>query len=150
MLAPSGMVVRRYTGLAALPHFNPDLDRDTLPAAVAAWRLIVEEADGLVLSSPEYAHGIAGAFKNGLDWLVRSQQFPGKPVAVLNVAPRARHADAQLAEVLRTMSARLVVQTVLPVQGSGRDAAGIAADPALAGPLRLMLEQLAQGVREAA
>jgi chromate reductase len=150
MLAPQGMVLTRYAGLAELPHFNPDLDGATPPETVLELRRLVGEADGLLLSSPEYAHGIAGSFKNGLDWLVRSLEFPEKPVAMLNVAPRAHHADAQLAEVLRTMSARLVAQAVLPVQGSGLDAAGIAGNVALAAQLRAVLERLAEAANAAA
>jgi NAD(P)H-dependent FMN reductase len=97
----------------------------------------------VIVSSPEYAHGIAGSFKNGLDWLVGSLDFPGKPVAAINAAPRASHAEAQLAEILKTMSARLIedCRITLPVQGSRLDAKGIAATPALAEPLREMLER---------
>jgi NAD(P)H-dependent FMN reductase len=114
-----------------------------LPQTVAALRREVGRADGLVLSSPEYAHGIAGSFKNLLDWLVGSLEFPGKPVAVINAAPRAHHADAQLTEILRTMSARIEESWLLtlPVQGSGLDAYGIAAAPALADPLRDLLQR---------
>ena len=148
LLAPDGMVLTRYTGLATLPHFNPDLDGEAPPAEVLELRRLVGAADGLLLSSPEYAHGMAGSFKNALDWLVRSLEFPGKPVAMINVAPRAGHAEAQLREVLITMSARLVEEAMLtlPIQGSKLDAAGIAANPAFADPLRLMLEQLAEAI----
>lgn len=148
LLAPAGMVLTRYTGLAGLPHFNPDLDGDAPPADVLELRRLVGAADGLLLSSPEYAHGMAGSFKNGLDWLVRSLEFPGKPVALINVAPRASHAEAQLREVLTTMSARLVdgAMLTLPIQGSKLDAAGIAANPAFAGPLRTMLERLGEAI----
>lgn len=144
LLAPQGMVLTRYSGLAGLPHFNPDIDGDAPPPEVLELRRLVGAADGLLISSPEYAHGLAGSFKNGLDWLVRSLEFPGKAVAVINVAPRASHAEAQLREVLTTMAARLVEDAMLtlPVQGSRLDAAGILASPALAGPLRQMLERL--------
>jgi NAD(P)H-dependent FMN reductase len=148
LLAPPSITVRRYRGLGDLPHFNPDIEMGALPETVADFRRQVEAADGLVLSSPEYAHGIAGSFKNGLDWLVGSLDFPGKPVAAINAAPRASHAEAQLAEILKTMSARLLDDCciTLPVQGSRLDAAGIAATPALAEPLREMLERFAAAI----
>ena len=144
LLAPGDMMLTRYTGLADLPHFNPDLDGDAPPLEVIELRRLVGAADGLLISSPEYAHGLAGSFKNALDWLVRSVDFPGKPVALINVAPRASHAEAHLREVLVTMAARLVEEAMLtlPIQGSKLDAAGIAANPAFAGPLREMLEKL--------
>lgn len=143
LLAPDGLEVVRYAGLGDLPHFNPDLDGDTPPEGVVAFRRQVGAVDGLILSSPEYAHGIAGTFKNGLDWLVGSVEFPGKPVALINAAPRASHAEAQTLEILRMMSARLVDEAMLtlPVQGSRLDAKGIADNDAFATPLREMLQR---------
>jgi len=148
MLAPAGIEIQSYRGLGELPHFNPDLDGDTPPAAVAELRRLVGAADGILVSSPEYAHGIAGSFKNGLDWLVRSLEFPGKPIAIINAAPRASHAEAQMREILHTMSARLVDEAMLtlPVQGSRLDAAGIAGSEAFAAPLRQMLERFAAAI----
>jgi NAD(P)H-dependent FMN reductase len=148
LLAPEGLVLRRYAGVASLPHFNPDLEIAEVPAVATTLRQEVGRADGLILSSPEYAHGIAGSFKNALDWLVGSLEFPGKPVAVINAAPRAHHAEAQLLEILRTMSARVEESWLLtlPVQGSRLDAAGIAAMPAFAEPLRDLLRRFADGI----
>jgi NAD(P)H-dependent FMN reductase len=144
LVAPPHVEVTLYTGLAALPPFNPDLDTpdaDALPPAAAHLRALVGRADGLLISSPEYAHGLPGAFKNALDWLVGSTEFPGKPVALLSASSRAVHADAQLTEILTTMSARLVPEASLtvPLLGRALDGATIAADPDLSGPLRAAL-----------
>jgi NAD(P)H-dependent FMN reductase len=143
LLAPAGVAIIRYAHLDGLPHFNPDNEMAALPEPVAALRREIGAADGLIVSSPEYAHGIAGSFKNMLDWLVGSLDFPGKPVAVINAAPRAHHADAQLVEILHTMSARIEEDWLLtlPVQGSGLEAQGIAAKPELADPLRDLLRR---------
>ncbi|MEJ7810750.1 MAG: NADPH-dependent FMN reductase [Gemmatimonadaceae bacterium] len=141
LLAPTGVTVAAYDELAALPAFNPDLDLpgvSALPAAAADLRERVGLADGILISSPEYAHGIPGAFKNALDWLVGSVEFPGKPVALLGASTRAVYVRAQLTEVLTTMSARLVEEASITVPLPSRilDAAAIVADPKLAGPLR--------------
>ena len=148
LLAPPGVQITRYEGLGNLPHFNPDLDTDSPPDVVTEFRRLVGAADGLIFSLPEYAHGIAGTFKNGLDWLVRSLEFPDKPVALINAAPRATHADAQTLEILRTMSARLIEQAMLtlPVQGTRLDAKAIAATATLATPLREMLRRFAAAI----
>jgi chromate reductase len=145
LVAPPDVEIIRYAGLALLPPFNPDFDV-TPPALPAALRQTVGAIDALVISSPEYAHGIAGSLKNALDWLVGSLEFPGTPVAVINAAPRASHADAQLREILRTMSATLDPRTTLtlPIQSSGLSAGDIATNPALAQSLRTMLTGLAQ------
>src|SRR5207248_2306398 len=83
-LAPPGMTIELYDALASLPHFNPDDDVDPLPLTVRDFRAKVGRANGLLIACPEYAHGIPGAFKNLLDWLVSSLEFPGKPVALIN------------------------------------------------------------------
>jgi chromate reductase len=111
-LAPQGVELAMYDGLGDLPHFNPDLDRElddpNLPAAVRDLRTRVGDADALLISTPEYAHGVPGSLKNALDWLVGGSEMPGKPVALLNASPRSVHAQASLAETLRTMSADVV------------------------------------------
>jgi NAD(P)H-dependent FMN reductase len=139
-LAPDGMALARYDGLAGLPHFNPDLDTDAPPDAVRALRAAFCRADGVVISSPEYAHGVPGALKNALDWMVRDPEFAGKPVALLNASTRATHAHAALAETLVTMAARLVAESCIAVPVLGRsDVSEIAADPEVAEPLRAAL-----------
>jgi len=153
-LAPAGVEVVLYDSLGSLPHFNPDLDTEQAPSTpppVAALRRLVGECDGLLISSPEYAHGVAGSLKNALDWLVSCAEFPGKPVALINTAPRATHAQAALAETLRTMSARLVdaACVALPLTGRTLDAAGIAADAELARVLSGALEALVREIRGA-
>lgn len=77
-----------WRGLAKVPPFSPDLDQpgSRLPEPVSELHELVEGANGLLIACPEYAHGIPGAFKNALDWLVGSTVFPGKPIALLNVA----------------------------------------------------------------
>lgn len=147
LLAPPGVTVTSYRSLAGLPHFNPDLDGEgstLVPAPVLELRRLVRLSDALVISSPEYAHGVAGSFKNALDWLVSCAEFPGKAVALINTAPRASHAQAAMAETLRTMSANLVEAAcvALNLAGRGLDGEGIAADAALAATLRDCLDAL--------
>ncbi len=150
-VAPPGVTVAPYDGLGALPPFNPDLDGalddPLLPPPVRDLRARVGAADALVVSSPEYARGVAGAFKNLLDWLVGGAEVPGKPVAQLHATARAEHAPAQTAETLRTMSARLVDGASATVEVAGRSAAALAADPAAAGALRSALAALADAAR---
>ncbi|MBN9534895.1 MAG: NAD(P)H-dependent oxidoreductase [Alphaproteobacteria bacterium] len=147
-LAPPEVTVALYTGLGALPHFNADLDGDMPPAAVRALREAVGQADALIISSPEYARGIAGSLKNALDWLVGSDTFPGKPVAILNTSPRAQHADAHLRLTLSTMAAVLVPEAdvTLPLIGTAMTADAIAADAQMSHALRNMLDALQKTV----
>lgn len=119
-LAPAGMTIELYDGLAGLPHFNPDLDVDPPPAAVGAWRAKVRGADGLLVSSPEYARGIPGSLKNAFDWLVSDQDFAGKPTAFFHASERAVASQAALRLVLETMAARIVDTATITVPLLGR------------------------------
>lgn len=105
--APDGVQVQFFDGLRHLPLFNPD-EEDAAHAAVTKFRAALREADVVVIACPEYAHGIPGAFKNALDWVVGSAEFDQKPTLLLAASARGQHAPAQLAEVLRTMGAVLI------------------------------------------
>jgi NAD(P)H-dependent FMN reductase len=134
-LAPVEVELRVFEGLGELPHFNPDLDdEECRPAIVRAWRREVASADALLISSPEYAHGVPGSLKNGLDWLVSGPEFPNMPVALLNANPRATHAQAALAETVKTMSGELVEEASVAIPLSGRPftLAAALADPEIA------------------
>jgi chromate reductase, NAD(P)H dehydrogenase (quinone) len=134
-----------YDGIASLPHFSPDRDVEPAPAEVARLRRLVQDADALVVSSPEYAHGMPGALKNGLDWLVSGIEIVGKPTLVWSASPSgALHAHPQLVEVLKTMSADVLLAAALQVTSARRAFAadGRLVDDALAGRLKDSLELL--------
>ncbi|HEU5078811.1 MAG TPA: NADPH-dependent FMN reductase [Opitutaceae bacterium] len=107
-LMPAGVEVVAYEGLCELPHFNPDDDGDEVVEAVRQWRALVASADLLVISTPEYAHGLPGAFKNALDWLVSFPAFVGKRVVVLHAQRGSDWAYDSLLEILATMSAEVL------------------------------------------
>ena len=136
------MTIALYDGLAALPHFNPDLDIDPLPASVTDLRARVGAADGLLFSSPEYARGVPGSLKNALDWLVSSDVFPGKPVAFLHASERGVVSQAALRLILETMSARAIDEAsiTVPLLGAQTDAHAIANDRATAEKIRGALQ----------
>jgi len=71
-----------------IPLYNADLD---LPAAkqrpetVEHFRKILTDADGILISSPEYNYSIPGGLKNAIDWASRGEDSPllRKPIAVI-------------------------------------------------------------------
>jgi chromate reductase len=125
-LARPGVRVQIFDSLAELPLFNPDLET-RLPPAVTRLHAAIDACDGLLIASPEYAHGITGVLKNALDWLVSYPGFVDQRVAIFNASPRSVHADAALREILTTMSANLVLGAclALPLRGTGITEQGI-------------------------
>ena len=148
-LAPPVLEMSIYRGLAEIPPFNPDLDGDRSPEAVTRFRAALLACEAVLISSPEYAHGVPGVLKNALDWVVGSGELVDKPIALINASSRATHARASLAEILAVMSAQVIVgaSITVPLDGRRLGASGIVADAELSTALRSAIEALAGAVR---
>lgn len=102
--------------LSEIPLYSQDLDVDTPPPGVAALRKAIAEADGLIIASPEYSHGMSGVLKNTIDWATRPYgraSIMGKPILTMTSSPAATggvRAQAQLNETLIAVCAKLVAQ----------------------------------------
>lgn len=145
-LAPPHVTITLYEELAALPHFNPDLDGPEPPTAVQDWRGQLQAADAVIICSPEYAHGVPGSLKNALDWVVGSGEFMHKPVALLNASLSSTHAQAALTETLTVMMAKLSPQTSIrvPLKTNKIDVETIIANAEITQALQRVLTALAQ------
>lgn len=128
--------------IAQLPLFNPDLEGQPIPALDGLVSTL-KQADGLIIASPEYAHGISGPMKNALDWLVGSVDFPYKPIMLINTSPRAQHAQEALLEVLTTMSGNIIngACVSIPLLSSDLDSDGIIDDKEISETLLSALEE---------
>jgi NAD(P)H-dependent FMN reductase len=119
--------------ISHLPIFNPDREGENIPE-LTTLKHSLSESNGLIIASPEYAHGISGPLKNALDWLVSGAEFPYKPIMLINTSPRASHAQAALREVLSTMSGNIIENScvTIPLLGSELDRNGILAEKKIA------------------
>lgn len=128
-LAPANVHIE-LGDVGSLPLFNPDRENENIPAVIQL-KSALKESSGLIIASPEYAHGISGSMKNALDWLVSGDEFPYKPIMLINTSLRASHAQAALTEVLTTMSGNIIEQAYvsIPILSSGYDKNGILNDP---------------------
>ena len=105
-LAPEGVTVAIYDGLADVPPYSPDSDADDPPPAIADLRAQVGAADGVLICTPEYAYGMPGLLKNALDWLVSSGDLYRKPVAALSASPSHSGGRRALAWLTQTLEAQ--------------------------------------------
>lgn len=106
-LAPENIAITLSDSIANLPHFNPDSDTENPPPAVVDFRGQLQRTDGVLICTPEYAHGVPGALKNALDWIVGSGELMNKPVALINPSTTSVHAQESLTETLTVMMARV-------------------------------------------
>jgi NAD(P)H-dependent FMN reductase len=89
-LAPAGTVVEIVDGLADLPFYNEDLDREGVSATVTRVREQVARADRVLAVTPEYNATMPAVLNNAIDWLSRPYgvgALAGKPFGVIGVTP---------------------------------------------------------------
>ena len=118
--APSDCRVAVYDGLGRLPIFNPDDEGERTPREATRLIEAVTSADGIIVSCPEYAHGVPGGMKNALDWLVSRDAAVGKPAMLVHASARSLYARAALAEIMRTMSFAMYEDAVLEIALLGK------------------------------
>jgi chromate reductase, NAD(P)H dehydrogenase (quinone) len=105
--APVGVDLELYEGLALLPPYDQDLDEGGEPPdSVRELRRRIEEADALLVVTPEYNGSVPGVLKNAIDWASRPPResvLDAKPVAVIGASTGiggTAEAQAQLRRVL--------------------------------------------------
>ena len=152
-LLPPGVQLSEWDGLAGLPIFDEDVE-DSPPERVKDFLYELEQADALLIATPEYNSSLPGGLKNALDWA--SRPFPDnvlrdKPVAVVGASTGlfgAVWAQAEVRKALKASGAR-VLDSELPVgmADSAFTEDGALADPELAARLADVLGDLAREVR---
>ena len=149
---PPGVELVEWETVAGLPIFDEDLEL-TPPESVEKFLEAIEEADGILIATPEYNASVPGGLKNALDWA--SRPFPDnvlrdKPSAVIGASTGlfgAVWSQAEVRKVLNTSGAH-VLESELPV-GLAESAFtddDTLADPELAARLRDVLTDLVREV----
>jgi chromate reductase, NAD(P)H dehydrogenase (quinone) len=148
-LAPPGTSIVVYQELGSIPLYDADLERTTGggPAAVQQLRTLVAAADGILLATPEYNHGIPGVLKNAIDWLSRpapEEVLAAKPVAIIGASSGpsgTRLAQAALREVLYATESFVLPGPAILASGAARlfDDSGKLVDAAMRERLQALL-----------
>jgi chromate reductase, NAD(P)H dehydrogenase (quinone) len=99
--------IKIFEGLSEIPHFNPDLDNDTPPNKITDFRRQLNEADGILICTPEYAMGVPGTLKNAIDWTVSSCEFSHKPVALITASSDGQKGHLSLLETLKVIECNI-------------------------------------------
>ena len=150
-LAPDGVEIEVYEGLGLIPHYDEDLDQEGIetPAAVAELRRRIEEADALLLVTPEYNGSTTGVLKNAIDWVSarhRGSWLRNKTVAIAGATTGeygAIWAQQDLRRILGIAGARVVAGDFpLPRAYEAFDESGTLASSLVAERLRSHLAAL--------
>lgn len=151
-LTKDSFKVTVFNSLKEMPHFDPDLSVSNTPKIVAAFRRMVEEADGIVICTPEYIFSIPSGLKNAIEWSVATTIFTDKPVGMIAASASGVKALQELELIMKTVQAKFNSETTLLIQGiKGKiDQEGILTDAATEKGLRLFSKafiQLVQSMR---
>ena len=86
-LVPNDLYLEIFD-LEGIPPFNQDTE-ENMPAKVKEFKTKIRDADGILISTPEYNYSVPGVLKNSIDYASRpygDNPFDGKPVAIMSAS----------------------------------------------------------------
>lgn len=104
--APEGVSIE-VASIGDLPLFNEDLEASAFPESAQILKNKIEEADAVIISTPEYNRGTSGVLKNAIDWISRpdgQNSLKGKPVLVVGASTGVRGADIAQYDLKRSLT----------------------------------------------
>ena len=102
------------------PIYRNELEMESgIPVNIKKLRLLFDEADAFIISTPEYNSSVPAGLKNTLDWLSRMEGkiFQDKPVLLMATSPGGRGGQTvlgHLSTVIPFWGAKLVGTFSLP------------------------------------
>lgn len=155
-IAPEAMQIETFD-LHEIPPYDADVEAEGDPEPVVALKQAIEEADALLIASPEYNRGTPGVLKNAIDWASRpplASPLAGKPVAVMGATTGmsgTKYAQEQLRQALSFPRAYVVEGGELRVpEAFLKIEDGSVTDPKTRDGIAAVLEALAAAVTKAA
>jgi NAD(P)H-dependent FMN reductase len=106
-----------WNDLKTLPHFDPDLSADNPPEEIILFRNQVENADGVIISTPEYVFSIPAGLKNAIEWCVATTIFQDKPTGLLTASASGIKGSEELQLIMKTLSANFMEATTFLIPG---------------------------------
>lgn len=103
--------------LKTLPHFDPELAVHNPPNEIVALRKRIEEADGIIISTPEYVFSIPSGLKNLIEWCVATTVFSNKPTGLITASASGQKGHEELQLIMRTVMANFTESTTLLING---------------------------------
>jgi chromate reductase len=106
-----------FFDLFTLPFFQPELQFEQTPSIVLELRKKASAADLILIATPEYAHGVPGVLKNGLEWMFCEGTMK-KSVAVIIGSTQGESTQSQLLEILTTMDFNILPSDTFLIRGA--------------------------------
>lgn len=106
-----------FDRLKELPHFDPEESQLRPPIEIIALRQVIQDADFVLISSPEYIFSLPSGLKNLLEWCVATTIFSDKPVSIITASAQGDVAHRELQRVMEALGANLHDERNLLIPG---------------------------------
>lgn len=116
-LANEKITLTIYTNLKSLPHFDPELSTTNPPKEIFEFRRNIEQADGIIISTPEYIFSIPSGLKNAIEWCIATTVFSDKPIGLITASASGQKGHEELQLIMKTAIANFTDKTCLLIQG---------------------------------
>lgn len=106
-----------YSDLKRLPHFDPELSIENTPTEVLDFRENINQADAILICTPEYVFSIPSGLKNAIEWCVAVTVFTDKPIGIITASANGEKGHEELQCIMRTLMTKFTEDTALLIQG---------------------------------
>jgi len=103
--------------LKTLPHFDPERSLSNTPEVVSDFRKSIEQADGILICTPEYVFSIPSGLKNAIEWCVSTTVFSGKATGLITASANGEKGHVELQLIMETLMATFNPETALLIEG---------------------------------
>lgn len=133
-----------YQDLKKLPHFDPENSLNNPPDEIIKLRKCIEDADAVIICTPEYVFSIPSGLKNAIEWCITTTIFSEKPCGLITASASGQKGHVELQLIMNTVMARFNQDTLLLIPGikSKFDSAGNIIDPELIRSINKFIEAL--------
>lgn len=128
-----------------LPFFDPQLQfSPEIPAIVSDLRRKAHQSNFIVISTPEYAHGIPGILKNALEWLLCEETMKKKVAIFIGAPSGGEYVKEFLLETLQAMDMVATPEMTLVVRTARNNISshGEILDSELRSNIRIFLQRI--------
>ena len=116
-LMKDGFKLTIFNDLKTLPHFDPALSVDNTPDAILDLRQSIEDADGILICTPEYVFSIPSGLKNAIEWCISTTVLSDKPTGLITASASGEKGHEELQLIMKTAMAKFTPDTTLLIRG---------------------------------
>lgn len=106
-----------FNALHTLPHFDPALTDNNTPQEIVDIRKAIENADGIIICTPEYIFSIPSGLKNLIEWCVSTTVFSMKPIGLITASAQGEKCHEELKLIMKTVETIFTEKATLLIQG---------------------------------